>query len=65
MTRSIFGALRWIAHTYSGFGAYIAHNQRRCMESGRSSDCGGLPTTEEALKDYRAMIEASHIHHLI
>ena len=64
MTRRVFGVLRQIAHKCSGFGAYLAHNQRRCVESGRSSDCEGLPTTKEALIDRRAMVEASHIHHL-
>ena len=37
----------------SHFGSYLVTFHRRCFKSGRREDCEGLPTVDEARKDYR------------
>ena len=60
MIRRFFSTLGLIGHTCSDFGHFFMSSQRRCFESGRSSDCEGIPTPEEARRDFRAMMRSRH-----
>ena len=55
MISKFSSSLGRIVHTCSEFGNYFMSSQRRCFKSGRSSDCEGNPTAEEARRDYREM----------
>ena len=58
MIRRTFSALSSIVHMCSEFGNYFMGLQRRCFKFGRSSDCEGIPTPDEAQKDYQEMTRA-------
>ena len=58
MIRRFSGTLGRLAHTCSEFGDYFMSFQRRCSKSGRSGDCEGIPTLEEARRDYREMLRS-------
>ena len=60
MIHNFFSALGRIGHTCSEFGNYFMSFQRRCFESGRSNDCEGNPTLEDAQKDFREMMRPRH-----
>ena len=49
-----------LGHACSDFGNYFMSFQRKCIKSGRSSDCDGNPTTDEARRDYRAMMRSKY-----
>ena len=51
---SFIAALRHRVGASLGFGAYLSDLQRPCLTSKRSSDCDGIPSLEEARKDYQA-----------
>lgn len=40
----------------SGFGSYLVGLQRPCYRSRRPSDCDGIPSVDEARKDYQAAV---------
>ena len=54
-----FATLGRLAHVCSEFGDYFMSIQRRCYKSGRSGDCEGIPTVEEARRDYREMLRTT------
>ncbi len=56
MIRRIFSTLGSLAHACSEFGNYFMSFQSRCFKTGRSGDCEGNPTLEEARRDYREML---------
>ncbi len=60
MIRGVFSTLGRLVHTCSDFGNYFMSFQRRCYKSGRSGDCEGIPTLEEARRDYREMLRSRH-----
>ena len=41
----------------SGFGTYLTSMRHPCLRSKKPSDCDGIPSREEARKDYRAAME--------
>jgi len=52
--RKFIAALNHRVGASSGFDAYLMSLQRPCVRSKRSSDCDGIPSADEARKDYRA-----------
>ena len=60
MISGIFSILGRIGPTCSEFGNYFMSFQRRCFKSGRSSDCEGNPTPEDARRDFREMMRPRH-----
>ena len=60
MIRKFYSTLGLIGHTCSEFGNYFMSSQRRCFKSGRSKDCEGNPTPEEARRDFRAMMRSKY-----
>ena len=45
--------VRKLVHASADFDAYFAGLQRRCIEGGFSGDCDGIPSIEQARRDYR------------
>jgi len=60
MIRRFSSTLGKLAHSCSEFGDYFMSFQRRCSKSGRSGDCEGNPTLEDARRDYREMLRSRH-----
>ena len=60
MIGKFFSTLGRLGHTCSEFGNYFLSFQRRCSKSGRSGDCEGNPTPEEARKDFQRMMRSRH-----
>ena len=60
MISKLFSTLGRIGHTCSDFGNYFMSFQRRCLKSGQSYDCEGIPTLDEAGRDYREMMSSRH-----
>jgi len=60
MIGKIFNTLGQIGHRCSEFGNYFTNVHRDCLKSGRSNDCEGNPTPEEAQRDFRAMMHSRH-----
>ena len=60
MIRKFFSTLGRIVHACSEFENYFMSFQRRCSKSGRSGDCEGNPTPEEARKDFQRMMRSRH-----
>lgn len=56
MTNKFIGALGRVAHRCSEFGDYFMSFQRKCIKTGRNSDCEGKPTLDDARRDYLAMM---------
>ena len=54
--RKFLAALNHGLAACSGFGTYLMGLQRPCVKSKRSSDCDGIPSLEEARKDYQAAL---------
>ena len=61
MIRRFSSTLGRLAHSCSDFGNYFMSFQRRCINSGRSGDCEGIPSLEEAQRDYREMLHPKKI----
>lgn len=61
MIRRFLSTLGSLAHSCSEFGNYFMSFQRRCYKSGRSSDCEGVPTLDEARRDYRKMLRSKNL----
>ena len=59
MIRGFFSTLGRLVHTCSDFGNYFMGFQRSCYKSGRSGDCEGTPTLQEAQRDYRDMLNSN------
>ncbi len=55
-----FSPLGRIAHTCSEFGSYFANIQGDCAKSGKTNDCEGNPTPEDARKDFQNMLRTRH-----
>ena len=56
MNGGLFSALARITHRGSEFGNFFGGVQQRCLKSGRSIDCEGNPTADEARRDYIRMM---------
>ena len=56
MIGKFFSTLGWIGHACSEFGNYFMSFQRNCLKAGRANDCEGIPTLEDARKDFREMM---------
>ena len=57
MMNSLFRVVKRVAHACSDFGTYYMTMQRRCLKSGVASDCDGMPSAQEAQRDYRAAMK--------
>ncbi len=57
--RNFFAALKHRVEAGSSFGTYMAGLQRPCLESKRPSDCDGIPSPDEARKDYQAAVRTA------
>lgn len=51
-----FTALKNRLGSGSGFDTYLVGLQRPCLRSKRTSDCDGIPSPDEARKDYQAAL---------
>ena len=60
MVSRFHSALGIIAHRCSAFANYFIGLQSRCFKSGRSEDCEGNPTLDEARSDFREMMRLRH-----
>lgn len=54
--RDFITALKRRVGAGSGFGAYLVGLQRPCLRSKRPSNCDGMPSLDEARKDYQAAV---------
>lgn len=52
--RNFFASLKQRVGESSKFDSYLVGLQRPCLKSKRPSDCDGIPSMEEARKDYQA-----------
>ncbi len=57
--RNFLAALKHRVGGGSGFGTYMADLQRPCLESKRPSDCDGIPSPDEARKDYQVAVRTA------
>lgn len=57
--RNFITALKHRVGAGSSFGTYMAGLQRPCLESKRPADCDGIPSPDEARKDFRAAVRTA------
>ncbi len=53
MPNSFTRGVRKLVLACTDFDAYYAGLQRRCIEGNSDGDCDGIPSIEEARRDYR------------
>ena len=56
MKGRFFSTFARITYKGSEFGNFFSGDQKRCLKSGRSVDCEGNPTRDEARRDYIGMM---------
>ena len=59
MTSRISRAFYSVAHVCTGFGSYMMSLQSRCLNRRVNGDCEGVPTADEARRDYIRMVEST------
>ena len=62
--RNFFAALSHRVGASSSFGTYLVALQRRCARTKRPSDCDGIPSMDEARKDYQAATRTRNVFRL-
>lgn len=58
MIHKLSRTLGTLGRACSDFGSYFITFHRRCFKSGRREDCEGLPTFDEARKDYQDAVRS-------